>query len=91
MATALFTGMDIATPSPEEQETLSTAYQAYFESMGMTDLPPGVALLAVVGMYAAPRLLRPEPLAKLKRFGADLIGGLTGKPRTQVPQPELKA
>jgi hypothetical protein len=54
------------------------AYFDFYESLGMKDIPPGVALAIVVGAYAAPRLVQPEPVGKLKAFGQKIVGGLKG-------------
>lgn len=85
MVTAMFAGMSEAQPTPEEQATLESAYLAYFESLGIRDLPPGAALVAAVGIYALPRLIQPKARENLKAFGRRLVDGFKAKPAEPTP------
>jgi hypothetical protein len=77
--TAMFTGLEVAKPTDEENETLQQAYQAYFESMGIKDLPPGLALMGVVALYAAPRLMQEKARQNMAEFGRKVLTAITGK------------
>ena len=50
-----------------EREQLVSAFEAYFEAKGITDIPPGVALTIALFGYAAPRLYMPETQSRISR------------------------
>ena len=71
-------------PETLEQANIESASTEYCRSCGFADVPPGVALLLAIGMYAGPRLNDPETRARLRGFG-ESIGLLRPKPQ---PTPE---
>lgn len=56
-------------PKPHERELLQDSLARYCESQQMGDIPPGIALVLCVGMYAVPRLNEPETKSKLRKWG----------------------
>lgn len=53
---------------PDDQaeiEGLRTGFADYFESQDITDLPPGMALVMVMGAYMVPRFTRPKAQARV--------------------------
>ena len=50
----------------DERLLLQTAFGDYFVAKGVTDFPPGIALVLAVGMYAAPRFTQPQTQSKIK-------------------------
>jgi hypothetical protein len=52
----------------DEFAYLENAYANYFLATGKTDLPPSMALIVAIGMYAAPRLTQPKTKTKLGGF-----------------------
>lgn len=61
-------GGDEWAPVEDEESTMVQAWSDYLEATGKDDLPPGLALCAVIGMYAFPRFNKPKTLSKLTRF-----------------------
>jgi hypothetical protein len=51
-----------------EPEAVVTAFENYFEAKGITDFPPGAALVMALGAYALVRLQQPKTLSKLERL-----------------------
>ncbi len=51
----------------DEFEYLTGAYGDYFAASGMTDIPPGWALVIAIGSIAAPRLAMPKTKSRLSR------------------------
>lgn len=59
-------------PKPEERSNISNAAARYCESVGMQDIPPGIALCLCVGMYALPRFNDPATREKIRDIGVSL-------------------
>lgn len=51
-----------------EKAALANAWGNYFRSKGLTDIPPGVAVLIATGGYLLPRLSKPTTRGKLARL-----------------------
>jgi len=51
----------------DERAQLQQAFGDYFVAKGVTDFPPGVALVLAIGMYAAPRFTMPKTQSKIGR------------------------
>lgn len=51
----------------DEKLMLETAFGDYFAAKGFEDLPPGLALLAAVAMYAAPRFAMPKTQTRVQK------------------------
>jgi hypothetical protein len=75
LLTGMFFGVTESTfgdewkPTPEENESITRETVRYCQARGFGDVPPGIALLLVVGMYAAPRLTKPKTLEKFTDWG----------------------
>lgn len=52
----------------DEFEYLTGAYGDYFAASGMTDIPPGWALVIAIGSIAAPRFAMPKTKSRLTRL-----------------------
>lgn len=52
----------------DEAAFLTTAYANYFESMGITDIPPGWMLVIALSGYVLPRLTMPKTQTRLSRL-----------------------
>lgn len=52
-----------------ERALLEGAFSDYCIAKGIADIPPGVALLAALMMYAAPRFTMPKTQSKMERVG----------------------
>lgn len=50
----------------DEREYMRLAWTGYFESVGVTDLPPGWVLVVALSLYAVPRFTMPMTQARLK-------------------------
>jgi hypothetical protein len=59
-------------PKAEERSNITNATARYCESVGMQDIPPGIALVLCVGMYALPRFNDPETKAKIRDIGESM-------------------
>jgi len=69
------------TTGHNEPLMLETAYKDYFISEGITDFPPGVALVMALGVYAGPRFLMPTTKTRLQKF-TGWCKGFFGKKKT---------
>lgn len=47
-------------PADEEKIAIEDAFARYFEAKGFDDIPPGLALIMAIGVYAGPRLAMDE-------------------------------
>jgi len=56
----------LPTKGMNEQEMLINKCDDWLKSMGISDLPPGLALVAAVGAYAAPRVFKPNTQTRMK-------------------------
>lgn len=73
-------------PNPDEKTRIEQATTDYCASQGFSDIPPGVALIIALGMYAAPRFADPETRGRIRKFAESL--GLVRPapaPRDQAP------
>lgn len=61
-------GPNILAGGMDDQKILADAYEGYFRSKGIADLPPGIALTMALGIYVAPRLRQPTTQSRLKIF-----------------------
>jgi hypothetical protein len=61
-----FLGPEWQPKSPEERQMVLGPLADYFKSKQIDDIPPGVLLLAVVGVYALPRFQAPSTSQKIK-------------------------
>lgn len=57
-----------------EKEMLEQGFADYFQSQGWEDLPPGLALIACVGVYALPRFAMPRTKERAKGFKNWAVG-----------------
>ena len=57
-----------------EMESLEIAFGNYYQSKGMADFPPGVALCLAIGCYAAPRFVQPKTKTRLERLKTWIAG-----------------
>ena len=77
-----------------EQAGLEYAFGNYFESQGLTDIPPGIALAIAVGGYALPRFTKPKTksqLGKLKDFiGSKYLAWRSRRKQDKKPQNDTK-
>lgn len=57
-------------PSEElnEEENLTEAYKAYFESKGISDIPPGCSLLIVLFAYSARIIKEEQSQSKIEKI-----------------------
>jgi hypothetical protein len=81
---------------PGEKEMVCTALATYMKSKNMPDLPPGVMLCLVIGMYSAPRLQAPATKEKVKGMWFWLRSKFGRKKKDHIPsentrEPEKKA
>ena len=74
-------------PSVSENENITNATVRYCEAMEISDIPPGIALLLCVGMYAAPRFQHPNTRAKL-RSAMESVGVVKKKNPLKDVKPE---
>lgn len=72
-------------PSQAEREQIENAATRYCESQDISDIPPGIALLLCMGMYAVPRLSDSQTKEKLRSIGESL--GIV-RPKPKVVQNE---
>lgn len=66
---ALF-GSELGAMKAEEKPMMIKAWADYCESMGVVDVPPGLALIIAMSMYSLPRALSEQGKARL----LDLFG-----------------
>lgn len=59
-------------PSDNERTQVESAMATYFESQGIQDIPPGIALVLVIGIYAFPRIQHENTRNKIRSFGETL-------------------
>ncbi len=52
--------------NPQERKMVVDCMAVYFESKEIKDLPPGLMLTMVIGMYALPRLNKPSTASKIR-------------------------
>ena len=52
----------------DEKAMLEQAFGDYFAATGKMDIPPGWALCAAIGLYAAPRFTMPKTQSRFKRL-----------------------
>jgi len=71
-------------PNNSERSQIENATVKYCESQNIADIPPGIALVLCVGMYALPRLAMPNTREKLKKYGR-MVGIV--KPEMKQTQP----
>lgn len=57
-------------PDAAEKVAVGGAFASYFKATQMNDLPPGVALCFVLGLYTMKRATKPTIQSRLKQFGA---------------------
>jgi hypothetical protein len=90
LATSMVFGMLSSTlgdhwqPKPEENAAITECTAKYMESLGMTDIPPGILLICVVGLYALPRALHPDTKKRLQELGVIDAPPAERKPVTNV-------
>lgn len=70
-------------PTPAEDEQITFCTARYLEHLGVDDIPPGMALCIVVGMYALPRINDPETRNRLAKWG------LVKPPKVAQPEQEI--
>jgi hypothetical protein len=58
----------------DELENMTTAFDDYFKATGISDLPPGMALIFAITTYAAPKLGSPKTKEKIGAAIAKLRG-----------------
>ena len=56
------------TTGKDEPAHMTTAFGDYFHAKNMQDIPPGVALVLAVAMYAAPRFAKPKTQTRVGNF-----------------------
>lgn len=64
-ALAMGLGPEWKPQSPEERELVADSLAKYFESQQLKDIPPGMMLLLVCGVYALPRVNQPKTKEKI--------------------------
>lgn len=52
--------------NPQERELVVSSLAKYFESREVKDIPPGVMLALVIGIYSLPRLNKPSTAGKIR-------------------------
>lgn len=65
-----------------EMENMTFAFEKYFDSRGIVDFPPGIALTIAIGSYALPRLRMPKTKTRVGlviKWVKLKIAKLTGK------------
>jgi hypothetical protein len=62
---ALVFGPEWQPQNPTERGAVVGAIKTYYEAQGIKDIPPGMMLAIVVGIYAAPRIQQPTTRGKL--------------------------
>lgn len=74
-------------PTAEETPVLVSAWATYFDSLGVTDLPPGFALVACYAMFIASSPVRMAQVYALAKAGAAKAGLGGGRPSEAQGQP----
>lgn len=72
-------------PSTQERTQIEDAAYAYALASDMRDIPPGIALIIVAGLYAMPRIAHPDTLSNVRQIGESL-GIVKPKPRDSQPE-----
>jgi len=55
-------------PSDDERKNIEQCTSKYLEAQDIKDVPPGWALVLVVGMYSLPRIFHPETKKQVKKI-----------------------
>lgn len=55
-------------PTPDESISLEQAYTTYFDSIGFQEISPLNGLLMALGLFIAPRMMRPKPMSMWKKL-----------------------
>lgn len=73
-------------PSDGERSSIEDATETYCQSKEIGDLPPGILLLMVVGMYALPRLNDDGTKERLRKWGLMKAPPRKVENTTKVPE-----
>lgn len=92
--TAAF-GSDFGVDRGGEHDNLRLAFEAYFDSVGMVDVPPGIALCMALSVHAYTHTRTPTAKQRIGRVGAKIKGFFAstlrrGKPIKPVEKPVEK-
>jgi len=84
-------GGDDWKPTENERSYMVDAWSSYFRAKGITDLPPGWAVLIATAAYAVPRFRKPKTQARVIAAYLKVrswVRGLMGKKEEAPPEDE---